>query len=216
MIDGILLTLTSYLLGSFPTSLLAGRAFGVDLRQEGSGNLGATNAYRVLGLGPALVVLGVDFFKGFLPVYFFPVWVERAAPWALIYGMAAIAGHVWPVYSKFKGGKGVATGAGTLTAVAPIASAISFLVWVGFAIGTRTASVSSLMAAALLPIFARAAAGPRSVVTYALLLAVMVWWTHRTNIVRIIRREELELEWSPRSVLRDPKASRRRRTEDEP
>ena len=190
-----LLTLAAYLVGAFPTSYLVGRLYGYDLRKEGSGNLGSTNAYRILGFFPAVAVLLIDILKGFLPVWYFPLWDGRAGAWGLAYGLAAITGHVWPVYTRFKGGKGVATAAGTMAALAPVAVAVAFFVWVVTVVLTRTASAASLISATLVPVMARASAAPRSVVSYAVLLAVTVWWTHRTNLVRIVRREELQIDW---------------------
>ncbi|WP_420462215.1 glycerol-3-phosphate 1-O-acyltransferase PlsY [Candidatus Palauibacter sp.] len=210
-----LLTLFAYLMGAFPTSYLVGRLYGYDLRREGSGNLGSTNVYRILGFFPAVVVLLVDLLKGFLPVWFFPLWDGRTGAWALAYGLAAITGHVWPVYTRFKGGKGVATAAGTMAALAPVAVTVAFSVWVMTVILTRTASVASLVSASLVPIMARASAAPRSVVSYAILLAVTVWWTHRANLARIVRREELQIDWR-RGRVRPRAADRRQDRRDEP
>ncbi len=191
----VLLLIASYLIGAFPTSYLIGRWYGVDLRKEGSGNLGGTNVYRVLGILPALTVLAIDLLKGFAPVWFFPAWDGRAEAWDLAYGFAAIIGHVWPVYTRFRGGKGVATAAGTLLAVAPVAVTIAMFVWVGTLLLTRVASLASLLAATLIPILAHGADAPRPVTLYALLLALLVWWTHRSNLVRLARREELRIRF---------------------
>lgn len=191
----VLLVLAAYLIGAFPTSYLIGRWYGVDLRNEGSGNLGGTNVYRVLGILPALTVLAVDLLKGFAPVWFFPVWDGRADTWDLAYGFAAIIGHVWPVYTRFRGGKGVATAAGTLLAVAPVAVTIAMFVWLGTLLLTRIASLASLLAATLIPLLANGADAPRPVVLYALLLALLVWWTHRSNLARLARREELRIRF---------------------
>lgn len=191
----VLLVLAAYLIGAFPTSYLIGRWYGVDLRNEGSGNLGGTNVYRVLGILPALTVLAVDLLKGFAPVWFFPVWDGRADTWDLAYGIAAIIGHVWPVYTRFRGGKGVATAAGTLLAVAPVAVTIAMFVWLGTLLLTRIASLASLLAATLIPLLANGADAPRPVVLYALLLALLVWWTHRSNLARLARREELRIRF---------------------
>ncbi len=199
----VLLLLGAYLIGAFPTSYLMGRWHGVDLREEGSGNLGGTNVYRVLGFLPALTVLIIDVLKGFIPVWFFPQWDEQAGPWVLAYGMAAIVGHIWPVYTRFRGGKGVATAAGTLLGVEPVAVTIAFFVWVGMLLLTRTASVASLVAATLVPILARGGSAPRSVVLYALSLALLVWWTHRTNLVRLARRQELRIPVGRRARRED-------------
>lgn len=188
-----MLVAAAYLIGAFPSSHLLGRWAGVDLRRRGSGNLGGTNVYRVMGAKPAAAVLAVDLLKGFGPVWFFPQLDGRSGAWALAYGAAAIAGHIWPVYTRFRGGKGVATAAGTLLALAPVAVLIAGLAWLGTLLLTRLASVASLLAATLVPLLARGAAAPRPVVLYALLLAAVVWWTHRHNIARIARGEELRL-----------------------
>ncbi len=206
--SAILLVLAAYLMGAFPTSYLVGRAYRVDLRQEGSGNLGATNVYRVLGFTPAVLVLTVDLMKGFVPVWFFPQWDGQTGAWELVYGIAAITGHVFPIYTKFRGGKGVATAAGTLLALAPVALAISFFVWVGTLLLTRTASVASLLAAILIPIMARGSAASRSVVFYCLLLAATVVWTHRSNIVRLARRQELQIAWNRKPQRSDKREDR--------
>lgn len=203
---------TAYLLGAFPTSYLVGKWYGVDLREEGSGNLGGTNVYRVLGLLPALLVLFVDMLKGFVPVWFFPQWDARAGSWDLVYGLAAIMGHVYPVYMRFRGGKGVATAAGTMLAAAPVAVVIAIFVWIGILLITRTASIASLFSATLVPILARGAAAPRSVVLYALLLALLVWWTHRSNLIRLARRQELEIHFRRRP---DRKRGEERAEEEE-
>jgi glycerol-3-phosphate acyltransferase PlsY len=199
----------AYLIGALPTSLLMGRLYGIDLESEGSGNLGGTNVYRVIGFKPALAVLTVDLFKGLVPVWFFPQWDGRAGAWELAYGLAAIAGHVWPVYTRFRGGKGVATAAGTLVALAPVAALISAFVWVGTLLLSRMASLASLIAATLIAPLARASAAPTHTVLYALLLAAIVWWTHRQNVMRLVRREELKID------LRRPRGGTRPRAQED-
>lgn len=186
--------LGAYLLGAFPTSCLVARFRGVDLAERGSGNLGATNVYRHLGAGPAGLVVAVDVAKGFAPAWFFPLWDGVASPyWALGYGLAAIAGHIWSVFTRFRGGKGVATAAGALAALAPLAVLIGLLVWTGLVLITRIVSVASLVAAALVPAVAWVAAAPSATVLFAVGLAAIVFWTHRRNIGRLLRREELRL-----------------------
>lgn len=202
--SAVLLILAAYLIGAFPTSYLMGKWQGVDLREEGSGNLGATNVYRVLGFLPAVTVLTIDLLKGFIPVWFFPQWDGRSGTWVLGYGIAAIAGHVWPLYTKFRGGKGVATAAGTLLGVAPVAVTIAVFVWIGTLLLTRTASVASLIAATLIPVLANGAAAPRPVVLYAIFLGLLVWWTHRSNVVRIVQRQELQIHFKRRPERREP------------
>lgn len=191
----VLLIVAAYLVGAFPTSFLIGKWHGVDLDKEGSGNFGATNVYRVLGFLPALTVVSIDLLKGFAPVWFFPQWDGRVGAWELAYGAAAILGHCWPVYTKFRGGKGVATAAGTLLAVAPVALVIALFVWVGTLLLTRIASLASLISATLIPLLARGAEAPAPIVLYALCLAALVWWTHRDNLVRLAQRKELRIRF---------------------
>src|SRR3982075_2442190 len=118
----------SYLAGSIPSAYLAGKFRGVELRQHGSGNLGATNVVRVLGAKIGAVVFLADLLKGFLPVFFLPPYTETLRPglWALVYGAAAIMGHVKPIFLLGKGGgKGVATASGVFTALAPVPMVIT-------------------------------------------------------------------------------------------
>lgn len=181
-----LFILLAYLLGSLPSSYVAGRLRGVDLREHGSGNLGATNVYRVLGAGAAVPVVVFDIAKGFVPTSLFPGWDGSAdARLAIAYGLAAIAGHVWPVFLRFRGGKGVATGAGVLLALAPLTTALGLLIWIGVVSLTRYVSVASIAAATLVPLLAALLDAPGSTVAFCALVAGFVWWTHRSNLRRL-------------------------------
>ena len=182
----------AYLAGSFPTAWLVGRAFGVDLRHEGSGNLGGTNAYRVLGPAGGIPVIVVDILKGYVPAAFFPTWDGTAyGQLALVYGLLAIIGHVWPIWLRFVGGKGVATGAGVLIALAPFAAVIATLVWLGLVALTRTVSIASLGAATVVPLSSALTDEPLSTTIFCTAVAAFVWWTHRSNVGRLVRGEEL-------------------------
>lgn len=184
--------LLAYLSGSIPTAWLVGRAFGVDLRAHGSGNLGGTNAYRVLGLKAGIPVVAVDVAKGWVPAALFPAWDGAGDPrLALAYGLLAIAGHVWPVWLRFRGGKGVATGAGVLVALVPLTALVALLVWLGLVLLTRIVSVSSLAAAATTPVVAWITDAPAYSVGFCAFVALFVWWTHRANLRRLLRGEEL-------------------------
>ena len=190
----VLFGVGAYLLGAVPTGYLVGRAAGVDLRRRGSGNIGATNVYRVVGGGAALVVVSLDAVKGFLPVWFFPLWDGAGSPLLPVaYGLLAILGHVRSVFLGFRGGKGVATGAGTLAALVPLATAVGALVWLGLVLSTRIASLASLTAALTVPTVAWVAAAPAHIVAYASVLSAVIFWTHRRNLLRLLRREELRL-----------------------
>lgn len=175
-----------YVLGSFPTSYLVGRMRGVDLREHGSGNLGATNVYRVLGAGAALPVVFVDVLKGWVPTRLFPGWDGSAdTRLAIAYGLVAIAGHVWPVFLKFRGGKGVATGAGVLLALAPLTTVLALFTWIGIVSLTRYVSVASIATATVVPLFAIVFDADRATIAFCVLIAGFVWWTHRSNIRRL-------------------------------
>ncbi|MFW5946980.1 MAG: glycerol-3-phosphate 1-O-acyltransferase PlsY [Gemmatimonadota bacterium] len=190
MIGGLLLL--AYFLGATPTSHLVGRAmYGVDLREHGSGNLGATNVFRVLGWKAALPVATVDVGKGWLPTALFPRWDQAAgAEWALAYGAAAIVGHVFSVFVRFRGGKGVATSAGVFLALAPWATLAGLGAWVATVAATRIVSLGSLMAAVTLPVAVYLTGEPRPVLGLAAGLALFVILAHRSNIRRLLRGEE--------------------------
>lgn len=186
------LLVAAYLIGATPTSYIAGRvARGIDLRQHGSGNLGATNVYRVLGWRVAVPVFLLDIFKGWLPTFAFPLWDGMpAAEWALAYGTAAIIGHVYSVYVGFRGGKGVATSAGVFLALAPVAVLGGLLIWAGLVFSTRIVSVGSIVAAAALPLLVFLTQGAGPVLWLACALGAFVVFAHRANVGRLLRGEE--------------------------
>ena len=178
-------------MGALPTSYLVGKLRGIDLRQHGSGNLGATNTYRVLGWRAAMPVFVVDILKGWAPAFFFPQWDNSARPeWALAYGAAAITGHVFSIYVRFKGGKGVATSSGVLLALAPTAVGISTLIWASLVFLTGYVSLASITAAAVIPILVYFLNGPGPVLWLTLGLAAFVWFAHRANIRRLLKGQE--------------------------
>lgn len=186
-----ILLLASYLLGAIPTSYQVGKwARGIDLRREGSGNLGATNAFRVLGWRLALPVLLVDILKGFVPAYLFPRWLELGTGWALAFGAAAIVGHVFSIYMGFRGGKGVATSGGVFLALAPLAALIAIGVWGVVVALTRIVSIASLVAAVVVPPVVWLTQGGGPVFWLSLGLMVFVIYAHRANIRRLARGEE--------------------------
>jgi glycerol-3-phosphate acyltransferase PlsY len=186
-----LLVVLAYLTGAFPTSYIGARMRGVDLRKHGSGNLGATNAFRVLGWRVALPVMLVDVLKGWFPTYFFPVWAGvNGSEWALAYGAAAILGHVFSPYVRFKGGKGVATGAGVFLALCWQAVLAGTIVWAIIVYATRIVSLASIAAALVVPIVVYVTQGPGSVFALSLAMGAFVLFSHRANIRRLMRGEE--------------------------
>lgn len=185
----------AYLLGSIPSAYIAGRALrGIDLREHGSGNLGATNVMRVMGPKVGAVVLLFDALKGAIPVMVLPrvFGVEDTAWWAIAYGVAAIFGHVRPIFLLGRGGgKGVATAAGVFAALAPLPLVISSVVFLAVVLASGFVSLGSLVSAAVFPLAVIVISGGLTPVAIAgLAMAAFVFWTHRANIGRLCRGEE--------------------------
>ena len=186
-----LLSLAAYLLGSIPFGLLVAKSRGVDIRTQGSGNIGATNVLRVIGKGWGVFTLVLDALKGFIPAYFFPRLADLQTDWGVLFGIVAILGHSFPVYLKFKGGKGVATSAGMLLGVAPIAVLVAFVCWVLCMVFSRIVSLSSIVAAIVVAIMVWVLDPKALTVNVALtILAVLVIWLHRANIRRLLNGTE--------------------------
>ena len=181
--------LISYLAGSIPFAYLAGRAKGVDLRKHGSGNLGATNAIRVLGpeIG-GLVYLG-DTLKGMLPALLLPGRLDVSRPelWAIAFGCAAIVGHVRPMFLRGRGGgKGAATAGGVFLGLAPVPALIALASFVIAVAATRFASLGSIVAAVVLPTMIFFFGGGLTVLfVISCAIGLFVIWMHRTNIARL-------------------------------
>jgi glycerol-3-phosphate acyltransferase PlsY len=195
MIHPAVLVFASYLIGSIPAAYLAGKlTHGIDLREHGSGNLGATNVYRVLGARTAIIVLLADVLKGAIPVLLFPGITDAARPdlWAVAYALAAIAGHVRSVFLLWRGGgKGVATAAGAFMSLAPLPSLVALAIFVIVLFAWGYVSLGSLSAATVLPIVIALREGVHSpLFAVSAVVAAFVFWTHRGNIGRLRRGEE--------------------------
>jgi glycerol-3-phosphate acyltransferase PlsY len=202
MLTSLGVVIGSYLLGSIPAGYLAGRIAGVDIRNIGSGNIGATNVMRVLGRGYGYSVFTIDFLKGLAAVRM-SIFVSRhtqtaATPTELI-GIAAavscVIGHVFPVWLQFKGGKGVATSAGALFGLMPVAALIGGLIWIVIFQVTRYVSVASITAAIVLPmvIFVMMYLGQAATAAlfyFSVCLAAVVIFRHRSNLSRLMRGTE--------------------------
>lgn len=187
------LLVSAYLIGAIPTSYVIGKAFhDIDLREHGSGNLGATNAFRVLGAKSAVPVVILDIAKGFVPVGFFPGIAGVGFGWTLGFGAAAIVGHMFSVWVGFKGGKGMATSAGVFLGLAPWAVLGSLLVWCALTFSTGYVSLGSLGAAIVMPVLVALTphTGGDALIWFAGGLAVVVVWAHRANVGRLLRGEE--------------------------
>jgi glycerol-3-phosphate acyltransferase PlsY len=205
MLSLLLILVLSYLAGSIPTAIIASRlVMKDDIRNHGSRNAGATNVYRVMGWKPALVVVLVDIGKGVLaallvsklrvdPLAWHPILVQIAA------GTAAILGHVWTVFAGFRGGKGVGTAAGVFLSIAPVPVLAALAVWLILLFSTRIMSVASLAAALTLGIALTAQKVlfrpdiPGFLVAGTWAVVVLIVFTHRSNIRRLARGEELKL-----------------------
>jgi len=189
----LLLPLIAYLMGSIPFGLLIAWGLGRgDIRESGSGNIGATNVRRTVGTLPALATLAGDIGKGFLPVWWAQALVLPSVfPWSRGYlavvGLCAMAGHLYPVFLKFRtGGKGVATVAGCLMAVSPGALGVSGLVFVMTACGLNRVSAASLAATAVMPLAVWVATGSPALTLWAVVTAAWIWSRHRANIRRLL------------------------------
>jgi glycerol-3-phosphate acyltransferase PlsY len=194
--------IASYLLGSIPFGYLAGRIKGIDIRKCGSGNIGATNVIRTLGKAYGYPAFVADFLKGLCAVKISMLIVTRVQPqwisWEM-FGIAAaissVVGHSFPVWLRFKGGKGVATSAGALFGLAPIAALLGAAIWLMTFLLTRYVSVASIAAAAALPLiilittWLSRTAG-RLLFYSSVCLAALVIWRHRSNLSRLMRGTE--------------------------
>jgi glycerol-3-phosphate acyltransferase PlsY len=182
-----------YLAGSIPFAFLAGKAKGIDLRQHGSGNLGATNAIRVLGPRIGGLVYLADTLKGMLPALLLPMVIDASRPdlWAITFGVAAIVGHVKPVFLMGQGGgKGVATAGGVFFGLAWLPALVALASFLLVLAATRMVSAGSLTAAVLLPIAILVVKGPHTLFFISAAVSVLVIWMHRGNISRIANGTE--------------------------
>ena len=212
----VFLILTAYLIGSIPTALIISqRFFGIDIRDYGSGNMGATNTFRVLGSRYGSIVMVLDMLKGIMAValynflpYYFHNELERTN-FIIGLGLAAVVGHIFPLFAGFRGGKGVATLFGMLLAVQPIIAASCNSVFLLVLYLTRYVSLSSILAALSLPICVLWIWNEHEQVyrIFALLVALLVVLTHQKNIGRILRGVESRI---PILKYRDRRKSRRR------
>lgn len=193
MIWSVVAIVVAYLLGSVPGGLVLGRLVGVDLRTQGSGNAGATNAVRARGPWFGGAVFAFDVAKGVIAVALLPWLNAAAAPWlALACAGAVIVGHVFPVWFRFRGGKGFATALGVLLVLSPLALAVVAGVWVVVLVLTGYVSAATLCGALAFP--ASIAAAERgqlsALLWFAIFLAVFLFFTHRSNLARLARGSE--------------------------
>jgi glycerol-3-phosphate acyltransferase PlsY len=184
--------LASYLLGAIPTSYLAGKFFrGIDLRQHGSGNLGATNLYRTLGAKFAVPVALFDMAKGAVPVMVIAPLVSSSRYFAVLCGIMAVLGHVFSVFVHFRGGKGVATASGVMLGLTPWAVLVALAVWLIVLRLSGYVSLGSMVGAIVLPIAAWFLHPlQRDIIWIQVLVALAIIWLHRANIKRLLAGTE--------------------------
>lgn len=186
--------IVAYLLGSIPNGLVFGKLiWQVDLREHGSHNIGATNAWRTLGKGPGFLIFLLDFFKGFISVWLGSV--LAGTPMAMVLaGICAIIGHSCSVLLKFKGGKGVATGLGVIVMLMPLPALIVFAVWLLIVKISGYVSLGSIIAAALVPILAWLQGYAMEYTVFGLLAAAFVIIRHKANIIRLLNGSESKIK----------------------
>ncbi len=185
----VLAFIGSYALGSIPFGYIVGKIKGHNLKEEGSGNIGASNVFRVVGKKEGILVFILDLLKGFLPVLYF----SGISPIIGIFGaLGTVLGHVTTPFLHFRGGKGISTGFGSVLALMPIPALLSFGVWLVLLAVTRRVSLGSLAGALALPLFYFFLSEPviTPVLVIAILITVIVFISHRKNIKRLIKGEE--------------------------
>lgn len=189
----VLFIVISYFVGAIPFGLIVSKMVGTDVRLQGSRNIGATNVSRVLGKKLGVLTLVCDCLKGFLPIYgaatFLPANELKDVVVALC-GVMAVVGHMFPVYLRFKGGKGVATGLGVFLFLSPFATLISLVVFVVTVALTGFVSAGSLIASALIAVWIYLLDGLSLDVITAVTIAVLIWYKHHENIARLVAGQE--------------------------
>ncbi len=227
-----IIIILSYLVGSIPTSIIYSKYIrGIDIRQHGSGNAGGTNIFRVLGWKPGVGVILFDGLKGFFAVaviarlYYDPVIpgsgtiIEEFTLVQIIAGASAILGHIWTVFAGFKGGKGIATAAGMLVGIAPVEFAVSLIIFTIVLITSRVVSLGSISAAVAFPltllfrwnVFEVEIQDYSILVYFSIAIAILLIFTHRSNIKRLIKGTENRLTSIP--FMKNKKSSGQKETQ---
>jgi acyl phosphate:glycerol-3-phosphate acyltransferase len=199
------LILIAYLLGSIPTSVWIGKTFyNIDVREFGSGNAGATNTFRVLGKRAGIPVLIIDILKGSAAVAlaWFSGFENQSTEFInlqLGLGIAALLGHIFPVFAGFRGGKGVATILGIVMCIVPLSCALSLVVFLICLFSTRIVSLSSMCAGVSFPIFLNLVLGndDQILTVFSIIVAALLIVTHRKNIVRLLKKQESKVHLFP-------------------
>ena len=208
-----ILVLFSYLLGSVPTGyLIAKHAMGIDIREYGSGNPGAANVYRTVGKWAGITTFLIDGLKGFIPVCLARHYCPESYWVAIACGVIAILGHMWTIYLKFRGGKGVATLVGAVTGIYPPVALLCFGVWLVVLMISHYVSLSSIIAGCCFPIFTLISPKVNesiAFVVFSFATAILLVYTHRKNIQRLWAGTESKIYiWKPRRVKIDDAAKK--------
>ncbi len=189
----LLVIAAAYLIGSIPFGYLLARFWkGIDIRKYGSGNIGATNVWRTLGKGPGMIVLALDLLKGVTAVLLAKQ-LENTDIAVLGAALAGMAGHSWPLWLGFKGGKIIATGAGAVLAIAPLPLLLAFLVWVTTVALTRYVSLGSILGAISLPLWMMVFQYHKTTLIFSVLVAAFAVWKHSSNIKRLLNGTEFKI-----------------------
>jgi len=208
IIGFVLTTVLAYLVGSTPTGFLVAKARGIDIRAVGSGNIGATNVFRILGVPAGIFVMLMDAAKGWLPAALLAKWLatlflagysDLTVEWLhLCAGLGAVLGHNYTCWLRFKGGKGISTSAGVLAAIVPVPLLIILTVFVLLLLTTRYVSVASIAASFTLPFATWLTGRSGNLIGVTAAMAVLAIYKHKTNIKRLIQGTENRLGGRPR------------------
>lgn len=192
--SSIIIVILSYLIGSIPSGLILGKSiWGIDLREYGSHNIGATNAWRTIGRAAGFMIFICDFLKGAIGVFLGEIF--SGEPICLVLGgIAAIVGHSWSFFLKFKGGKGVATGLGVIAMLMPLPTIFIFAVWFAIVFFTRYVSLGSIVAAGCVPLFAWIFDQPSPYIFFGALAGLFVIYRHKENIGRLLSGTESKIK----------------------
>lgn len=197
---------TAYLLGSIPTSYLIGRLRGIDVRQHGSGNVGATNVLRVMGKLPALITLIFDIGKGALAVTIVATFFYQKnsiitfSVFQVMLGFAVIAGHNWSAFLNFKGGKGVAAFIGVFLVIFPVGLLIGLVIWLLTTWLTKYVSLGSMLFAIIVPVMAAFSGANIEVVILSVTCCIIICYKHKGNIGRLLDGTENKIGWAKKKV----------------
>lgn len=199
----IVAIVSAYLVGAIPTAYIFGKLIKkIDIRQHGSGNVGATNAFRILGKGPGSYVLVIDVLKGVIATAGVSSLLRLDEPcWQVILGLIAVCGHNWTVFLNFKGGKGIATSLGVLIGLTSAIESIrmvvglTFLTWLIVFLGSGYVSLASIVASVAFPALTLIFPQPFAIMVLAVVLCVFVVLRHRSNITRLLEHKESQVKF---------------------